>query len=68
MTDDATSYHSADDDTTTSGTNSTPIAASTNVEEEINQDNEEELDMNLLKSKLKHLFILSENGKPVFTR
>jgi hypothetical protein len=68
VTDDSTSYHSADDDTTTSGTNSTPIAVSTTVEEQINQDNDEDMDINLLKSKLKHLFILSENGKPVFTR
>ncbi|CAF1327517.1 unnamed protein product [Adineta ricciae] len=29
---------------------------------------DEEAQMNLLKTPLKHLFILSENGKPVFTR
>ena len=68
MTDDTTSYYSADDDTATSGTNSTPVPANTNVEEQVIQDNDEEIDINLLKSKLKHLFILSENGKPVFTR
>jgi hypothetical protein len=68
LTDDATSYYSADDDAATSGTSSTTIAASTNVEEENAQDNEDEMHINLLKSRLKHLFILSENGKPVFTR
>lgn len=62
MTDDTTSYYSADDDTTTSCTNSTPIAANSNIEEVTPQDNDEEIDMNLFKSKLKHLFILSENG------
>ncbi|CAF1576591.1 unnamed protein product, partial [Adineta steineri] len=68
VADDSTSYYSADDDTTTSGTNSTPIVISTNTEEEIIEDNDEEINMNLLKSKMKHLFVLSENGKPVFTR
>ncbi|CAF4233760.1 unnamed protein product, partial [Adineta steineri] len=67
VADDSTSYYSADDDTTTSGTNSTPIVISTNTEEEIIEDNDEEINMNLLKSKMKHLFVLSENGKPVFT-
>jgi hypothetical protein len=38
------------------------------MEEEINQDNEEEINIHLLKCKIKHMFILSENGKPVFTR
>ncbi|CAF1588645.1 unnamed protein product, partial [Adineta steineri] len=49
VADDSTSYYSADDDTTTSGTNSTPIAISTNTEEEIIEDNDEEINMNLLK-------------------
>ncbi|CAF1494560.1 unnamed protein product, partial [Rotaria sordida] len=68
LADDSTSYLSVDDDTTTSGTNSTPILASTNIEEDIHDDNDDDIQMNLLKTKLKHLFILSENGKPVFTR
>lgn len=38
------------------------------IEDESNEDNEDEVHMNLLKSKSKHLFVLSENGKPVFTR
>ncbi|CAF4034627.1 unnamed protein product [Rotaria sp. Silwood2] len=70
VADDSTSYYSVDDDTTASGTNSTPIVASTNVEEEIHPDDDDDDDahMSLLRNKLKHLFILSENGKPVFTR
>lgn len=38
------------------------------MEEDSKGDNDEEVNMNLLKTKLKHLFILSENGKPVFSR
>lgn len=63
-TDDATSYHSADDDTA----NSTPVAPHANVEEQPNPENEEDININLLKNKMKHMFILSTNGKPVFTR
>ena len=38
------------------------------VDELLNLVDDDELHMNLLKSRVKHLFILSENGKPVFTR
>lgn len=69
MTDDSTSYHSADDETATSGTNSTPVAADvSHTEEQVARENDEEINMNILKSKMKHLFVLSENGKPVFSR
>jgi hypothetical protein len=33
-----------------------------------NDDDDDEMNLNLLKSRARHLFILSENGKPVFTR
>ncbi|CAM4765616.1 unnamed protein product [Rotaria magnacalcarata] len=69
VADDSTSYYSADDDTTTAGITSIPTITSANVEEEeVSYDNDDEMNMSILKSKLKHLFILSENGKPVFTR
>ena len=42
--------------------------ANSDIEEETNCNNDDAIDMNFLKSKLRHVFILSENGKPVFTR
>ncbi|CAF1459213.1 unnamed protein product [Rotaria magnacalcarata] len=61
---------SIEDDITTNETASTPITATNSADELRNQENDDnyELHLNLLKSRVKHLFILSENGKPVFTR
>lgn len=33
-----------------------------------NDEPDDEAHQRILKSRLKHLFILSENGKPVYTR
>ena len=57
-----------DDDATTNETESAPTTVTNSVEEVLNEDNIEEVSMYLLKSRVKHLFILSSNGKPVFTR
>lgn len=49
----------------------TPRPSMVNNSDELNTVStvdDEEAQMNLLKTPLKHLFILSENGKPVFTR
>jgi len=42
--------------------------ATNSLDEHLNNDNDEQAHIDLLKSRVKHLFILSENGKPVFTR
>ncbi|UJR09301.1 hypothetical protein I4U23_013544 [Adineta vaga] len=61
-----------DNDTGINEFNTTPRASiSNNLNELLNRGDvvdDEEAHMNLLKTPLKHLFILSENGKPVFTR
>jgi hypothetical protein len=46
----------------------TKTIATDSVNKFRNQDDNEDEHINLLKSRVKHLFILSENGKPVFTR
>jgi hypothetical protein len=36
--------------------------------EHIDRNDDQDSHTNLLKNRVKHLFIVSENGKPVFTR
>ncbi|CAF2678825.1 unnamed protein product [Rotaria sp. Silwood2] len=67
-TDDSINSYSIDDDIMTNETESTQTTASNSVDEHSNQDNDDESHITILKSRVKHLFIMSENGKPVFTR
>jgi hypothetical protein len=62
-TDDSTISDLIDDESESIAT-----AASDSCDKLLKQDKNEEAYIDLLKSRLKHLFILSENGKPVFTR
>ncbi|CAF1168930.1 unnamed protein product [Adineta steineri] len=57
------------DDFSDDTTKSTPVTTKINsIDESPNRDDAEEVTMKLLRTPIKHVFILSENGKPVFTR
>ncbi|CAF0875843.1 unnamed protein product [Rotaria sordida] len=70
-TDDTINSYSIDDDDDiiTNESESTPTTVTNSIDEHSNQDNDDdESYIHILKSRVKHIFIMSENGKPVFTR
>ncbi|CAF1342954.1 unnamed protein product [Rotaria sp. Silwood1] len=63
---DSSNNISIDDDIITNVTDS--ISTNSIDEQHLNQNSDDESYINLLKSRVKHVFVMSENGKPVFTR